>query len=534
MGRAVASLAPAHGFEVVARIGESRGDCRAGSRAAAQRRGGRGGVHHAAGGARRTSARLRRRAAVPVVCGTTGWDAERAEVGARSSREVGGALLAAPNFSHRRGGCSRAPSKRAAGAVRRRPRASTRTSSRRITRRSWTRRRAPRSLLRGSRRRRLGHDVPITSVRIGSVPGTHEVIFDARSSRSGWPHARATGACSPRAPCSRRTWLVGRRGIFTLRDVLTDARRLVRHDTRHAHRVLHRARHAVRPPPARSTRTRFAQPRANGRSPRESTVSCPCGSTGEAATMSLDEHRRVVRARASSSVNGRVPVVAGAGGQRHEDGDRHCRRRWTAPARRTCCTSRRCTASRRSAASSRTSEAIADASPLPIVVYNVPGPHGEQHRGGDHARARRAPEHRGGEGSVGQSRARSPRSSWPRGRSGFSVLSGDDAITLAVMAAGGDGIISVVSNATPRLMARAVPTRARSRRLRRGARRCTSQLHALDAAPRSRIESDRRQGRARHDGAHPERAPPAARAAGRRSTTPPCARASSNTPARCP
>ena len=38
----------------------------------------------------------------------------------------------------------------------------------------------------------------------------------------------------------------------------------------------------------------------------------------------------------------------------------------------------------------------------------------------------------------------------------FTVLSGDDALTLAVMAAGGEGVISVVSNATPRLMARLV------------------------------------------------------------------------------
>jgi 4-hydroxy-tetrahydrodipicolinate synthase len=35
----------------------------------------------------------------------------------------------------------------------------------------------------------------------------------------------------------------------------------------------------------------------------------------------------------------------------------------------------------------------------------------------------------------------------------FSVLSGDDELTLPVMALGGDGIISVISNATPRLMA---------------------------------------------------------------------------------
>jgi 4-hydroxy-tetrahydrodipicolinate synthase len=36
---------------------------------------------------------------------------------------------------------------------------------------------------------------------------------------------------------------------------------------------------------------------------------------------------------------------------------------------------------------------------------------------------------------------------------GFSVLSGDDELTLSVMGLGGDGIISVISNATPKLMA---------------------------------------------------------------------------------
>ncbi len=41
-----------------------------------------------------------------------------------------------------------------------------------------------------------------------------------------------------------------------------------------------------------------------------------------------------------------------------------------------------------------------------------------------------------------------------RGRpEGFAVLSGDDALTLAVMAVGGEGVISVVSNATPYFMA---------------------------------------------------------------------------------
>src|SRR5215211_7815646 len=38
----------------------------------------------------------------------------------------------------------------------------------------------------------------------------------------------------------------------------------------------------------------------------------PCGSTGEAATMTADEHRRVVEITVEQ-VNGRIPVAAGAG-----------------------------------------------------------------------------------------------------------------------------------------------------------------------------------------------------------------------------
>ena len=38
------------------------------------------------------------------------------------------------------------------------------------------------------------------------------------------------------------------------------------------------------------------------------------------------------------------------------------------------------------------------------------------------------------------------------GPDGFAVLSGDDALTLPIMAAGGDGVISVVSNVAPRAM----------------------------------------------------------------------------------
>jgi len=95
--------------------------------------------------------------------------------------------------------------------------------------------------------------------------------------------------------------------------------------------------------------------------------------------------------------------------------------------------------------------AIADAVDLPIVVYNVPG------RTGSNIEARTTIELakvagivavKEASGNIGQI------ADIIRDRpTGFSVLSGDDSLTLPVMALGGEGVISVTSNATPRLMA---------------------------------------------------------------------------------
>jgi 4-hydroxy-tetrahydrodipicolinate synthase len=94
--------------------------------------------------------------------------------------------------------------------------------------------------------------------------------------------------------------------------------------------------------------------------------------------------------------------------------------------------------------------AIADASTAPVVVYNVPG------RTGGNIDARtmlRLAAHpnidavKEASGNLGQVmeilRDRPP---------GFEVLSGDDALTLAFMALGGEGIISVAANQAPRAM----------------------------------------------------------------------------------
>ena len=178
----------------------------------------------------------------------------------------------------------------------------------------------------------------------------------------------------------------------------------------------------------------------------------PCGSTGEAATLTPSEHRRVVEITVEVA-EGRVPVVAGAGSN---DTARaiamsremqavgathllHVSPAYNKPPQRGIIAHFR---------------AIADAVDVPIVVYNVPG------RTASNIEAKttlalaenpRIVAIKEASGNLAQV------TTILRGRpSAFSVLSGDDAMTLPIMAAGGDGVISVVSNATPRLVARLV------------------------------------------------------------------------------
>ena len=178
----------------------------------------------------------------------------------------------------------------------------------------------------------------------------------------------------------------------------------------------------------------------------------PCGSTGEAATMSLAEHRRVVEIVAEQA-RGRVPVVAGAGSndtrkaialsQELKDAGAthllHVAPMYSKPPQRGMALHFR---------------GIADAVDLPVILYNVPS------RTGCNIDASTAIDLAAHPGVVGIKEASGL---LPQitdiivGRpSGFAVLSGDDEMTLAICALGGDGLISVASNAAPRLMSELV------------------------------------------------------------------------------
>jgi 4-hydroxy-tetrahydrodipicolinate synthase len=178
----------------------------------------------------------------------------------------------------------------------------------------------------------------------------------------------------------------------------------------------------------------------------------PCGSTGEAVTMTPAEHRRVVEITVEVTA-GRIPVVAGAGSNDTAKAIALTREMKAAGATHVLHVSPMYNKppQRGLVAHFR---AIADAVDLPIVVYNVPGRTASNIEAKTALELARVPgitAIKEASGNIGQIadiiRDRPPE---------FTVLSGDDSLTLPVMALGGEGVISVVSNATPRAMARLV------------------------------------------------------------------------------
>jgi 4-hydroxy-tetrahydrodipicolinate synthase len=173
-------------------------------------------------------------------------------------------------------------------------------------------------------------------------------------------------------------------------------------------------------------------------------VLVPCGTTGESATMTEAEQLRVVEITLAES--GGKPVLAGAGSndtrvaiQRSKamaglgvHGVLSVGPYYNKPT---------------SEGFFRHFSAIADASPVPVVVYNVPGRTGSnidaptQQRLAAHPNIAGVKEASGNLGQMMEILRDRP--------AGFEVLSGDDAFTLAMMAHGAVGVISVAANQIP-------------------------------------------------------------------------------------
>jgi 4-hydroxy-tetrahydrodipicolinate reductase len=66
----------------------------------------------------------------------------------------------------------------------------------------------------------LERPIPTTSVRTGSVPGTHELVFDAAYEQLSLIHTARDRRVFAEGALKAADWLVGKKGIFTMRDML--------------------------------------------------------------------------------------------------------------------------------------------------------------------------------------------------------------------------------------------------------------------------------------------------------------------------
>lgn len=172
---------------------------------------------------------------------------------------------------------------------------------------------------------------------------------------------------------------------------------------------------------------------------------CPCGTTGESPTLTHDEHLRVVEITVEEA-RGRIPVLAGAGGYNTQEvihlvaeleklnvsGILSVTPYYNKPTQEGLY---------------QHYEAIARSTSLPIIVYSVQPRTAVNVEPATLVRLAQIPNIVGvkeASGSISQIAgilARVPES--------FTVLSGDDAIALPVIALGGRGVISVIANQIP-------------------------------------------------------------------------------------
>lgn len=178
----------------------------------------------------------------------------------------------------------------------------------------------------------------------------------------------------------------------------------------------------------------------------------PIGSTGEAVTLSDAERDRVVRIVVETAA-GRVPVMAGAGSNDTKQAIENSKAMRAAGATHLLHVSPMYNKPPQRGIIAHF-KAIAAQTDLPICVYNVPGRTGSNIEAATTLALAEVPgifavkEASGNIGQIDEIIRQRP--------DHFVVLSGDDSLTLPVMVAGGDGVVSVTSNATPKAMARLV------------------------------------------------------------------------------
>jgi 4-hydroxy-tetrahydrodipicolinate synthase len=172
---------------------------------------------------------------------------------------------------------------------------------------------------------------------------------------------------------------------------------------------------------------------------------CPCGTTGENPTLTDDERRRIVEILVDEA-KGAVPILAGAGGYDTKEVIHLAALMQKAGAAGLLSVTPYYNKPTQEGLYQHY-KAIAESTTLPIVVYNVPGRTGVNVEPATLVRLAPIPNIVGvKEASGNVTQMCEIVRAVPND---FLVLSGDDALTLPLMAIGGRGIISVASNEIP-------------------------------------------------------------------------------------
>jgi len=172
----------------------------------------------------------------------------------------------------------------------------------------------------------------------------------------------------------------------------------------------------------------------------------PCGSTGESATLTHEEHVEVVK-HVVRVARGRVPVIAGTGSNSTAEAIRLTRGAEEAGADGALLISPYYNRPTQDGIY-RHYAAVAEATKLPVIVYNIPGRTASNIAPETIGRLARIPNVVGVKEATG-SLAQVVETIAAAGPD-FAVYAGDDILTLPIIAAGGRGAISVAGNVMPR------------------------------------------------------------------------------------
>ncbi len=172
----------------------------------------------------------------------------------------------------------------------------------------------------------------------------------------------------------------------------------------------------------------------------------PCGTTGESPTLSHAEHKRVVEVTIEAAA-GRIPVVAGTGSNSTAEAielTQHAKKAGADGVLMVCPYYNKPT----QAGLIAHYTAVAAAVDIPIIMYNIPGRTGVNMLTETVAALAELPSVVGMKEASGSLEQMTEVISLCGDR--LTVVSGDDTLTLPLMAVGGKGVISVVANIVPK------------------------------------------------------------------------------------